>query len=116
MMDAMLLLLVSFGNLLLAVIIAERGLILWQQISHRITRPGETEADHNELRAYTHASVHELRGRLHEERLHLETKTAVITERIGRLEAKMDVTYAAQTETLDRILKLIEAQIPKMAE
>lgn len=105
-MEPPLTVLMILGNLFVLLLIADRAQMLWK---NRSSRPGAVEADHVELKAYTHESVHEIRDKLHG----LQLSVGVLTERIAGLEAKVGSQAATQVEALDRMLKLIESQLFK---
>lgn len=107
-MEFTLVVLAVLGCLLILVLVAERLTILWRTLS-----PGRQanplEAEFVELKAYTHQSVHDLRSILHAIQLKAAETGAADNGRFSRLEAKTD----AQTENLDRLLKIAETQLFK---
>ena len=97
------------GNVLAVILVLDRSLALWRNIA-----PGgrlqPSDAEFIELKAYTHGNIHELRDKLHGLQLSIEERLGAITARLAQQEAKTDANAASQTETLSRMLRLIEAQ------
>lgn len=119
-MDLLLTILAIFSGILgtlmsvfAALLVAERALLLRRGPVFQHKCPIGLDADLIELKAYTHGSIHELRDKVHTVQLGLETRSAGLTERLARLEAKVDAYAASNTETLTRMLKLIEDQAIK---
>lgn len=108
-MEAALNSLAVLGNVFLVTLIADRGVALWNSVTSK-GRITAADADFVELKAYAHGNIHELRDKIHETQIALEAKVAALAERLARLEAKMDSNATSQTETLNRMLQLIEAQ------
>lgn len=113
-MEAALNSLAVLGNVFLAVLIADRSVALWNTLTSR-GRVTAADAEFVELKAYVHGNIHELRDKMHGMQLSLEAKSAMLTERLARLEVKMDGHATSQTETLGRMLQLVEAQAFKAA-
>ena len=99
----------AFGCVFLALLTVERSILVWRGLSSPDRRPGSLEADHMELKAYTHGEVHQLRDSIHGVQLKAEATAAVFMERFARLETKTDV----QTATLDKLLGLVESALLK---
>lgn len=111
-MDQALTILAVLANVFAALLITDRGVALWRSLKPENERAGALEADFVELKAYTHKNIHDIRGELQT----IRSLIAVLNERLVRLEAKIDAQAVVHTETLDRVLKLIEVLSTKATE
>ena len=111
-MDQALITLAILASVFAGLLIADRGITVWKNLKPESERTGALEADFVELKAYTHKNIHDVRDDLQV----IRNLIAVLTERLVRLEAKIDAQAIVHTETLDRVLKLIEVLTLKTAE
>lgn len=99
------------GCMLLLAITVERILVIKSRLKPTKEHcPTGLETELTELKGYTHGSIHELRNEINATKLNLEAKSAGISERLARLEAKTDASAAQQVEMMHRVLRLIEGK------
>ena len=92
------------GCVFLAILTIDRGIVIWQRKHPLNDRWRVLESDYVELKTFTHGGIYQLRDDLLGIKNNSQTVAARTTERLTRLESKTD----AQTETLDKMLRMIE--------
>lgn len=103
-MDVVLIVLAVAGCVFLSVLTIERGIAIWSRLKPMDDRWHVLESDHVELKTFTHSGIHQLRTDLRVLDSNAQTVASWATERLARLEQKTD----SQTETLDKMLRMIE--------
>lgn len=108
MMETALLLMTILTCVLLSLLSLSLAVWIWRNRKPQADRERLVlEADHVELKAYTHGSINELRNLLHAAQLKRVEAALDHAERLAWLEAQMD----GQTKNLVRLLDIAEQQI-----